>query len=219
MFLDEDATHMNTFFHTITICAIFLLMPGATGVHAQSSTANHSRHATTGHSRPKHKQQFAARIRPAVIDTSCLDTIDAAHQTMIKEINKWSSVRYKKGGVTLKGADCSGFVLNVFKNSLTMSLPRTSREQAAIGEEVERDSLRFGDLIFFYKNVHKKNKRIGHVGIYIGEGNFVHSSKHKGVGVDALSGHYYDSHFAQARRIADITFEPREENESIPAEK
>jgi cell wall-associated NlpC family hydrolase len=181
------------------VFALVLTLIGALGNSAASAGVKNL-HLPKRH----HAKQPAAKVVPAVIDTACIDTADLVSQDFIREINRWSRVRYRMGGETHKGADCSGFVVKVFQNTLTLQLPRTSREQAKVGEKVDPDDLQFGDLVFFYKNPKKKVKRISHVGIYIGDGNFVHSRKHKGVGVDALSERYYAEHFALARRVADL---------------
>jgi len=171
-------------------------------------------HISKGH-HAKHRTVKPAR---AVIDTTGIDTADLVSQSFVREINLWSRVRYRIGGITHKGADCSGFVAKVFQNTLTLQLPRTSREQAKIGERIDQDELQFGDLVFFYKGMKKKAKRISHVGIYIGDGNFVHSSRHKGVGVDALSERYYSERYALARRVADLTSYRADDPSSVSVE-
>ena len=72
--------------------------------------------------------------------------------------------------------------------------------------------------MFFYKGVKKQAKRISHVGIYIGDGNFVHSSRHKGVGVDALSERYYSKRYALARRVADLASYRDDDSSPVTAE-
>jgi cell wall-associated NlpC family hydrolase len=141
-----------------------------------------------------------------LIDTCTVDTNETL-VTMSKEINRWSNARYHLGGLTKRGVDCSGFALNVYRNALSVTLPRTSSEQAKVGEPIDKDELVFGDLLFFYKKLHKKaqRNRIGHVAIYIGDGNFVHSSRHKGVGIDSLDERYFAKHFAGARRVMDLS--------------
>ena len=151
----------------------------------------------------KRKKSIKAPIvsLPPVLDTTCIDTLTALQQGITTEINRWSYVRYKHGGISLRGVDCSGFTYKVFRNSLNYTLPRTSREQAKVGEEVDKDSLTFGDLLFFYSRARAKRKRINHVGIYIGDGNFVHSRRRHGVGIDSLEESYYAKHFAVAKRV------------------
>ncbi|MDP1614879.1 MAG: NlpC/P60 family protein, partial [Methylococcales bacterium] len=63
--------------------------------------------------------------------------------------NEWQGVRYEYGGLSRRGIDCSGFVHLTFKSKLGKNLPRTARMQAKIGQEVRRNDLRAGDLVFF----------------------------------------------------------------------
>lgn len=166
-------------------------------------------HEKVHHARSRHKHA-AADITlvgtTMLIDTCTVDTNETL-LNLSREINKWSNARYHLGGLSKRGVDCSGFALNVYRNALAMKLPRTSSEQAKIGEVVDKDELAFGDLIFFYKKLQKKSNRnrIGHVAIYVGDGNFVHSSRHKGVGMDSLDERYYAKHFAGARRVMDLS--------------
>lgn len=104
---------------------------------------------------------------------------------------------YLWGGTTSNGIDCSAFVMTVFRRALDIELPRTSIMQSTVGEEVNRDELQFGDLVFF----NTLGRRISHVGIYIGEGYFAHSSSNGGVKVSSLNEDYYNSRYVTARRV------------------
>lgn len=104
---------------------------------------------------------------------------------------------YLWGGTTTNGIDCSAFVLTVFKKALNIDLPRTSIMQSTVGEEVAREDLRFGDLIFF----NTMGRRISHVGIYLGESVFAHSSSSGGVKTSSLNEDYYNARFVTARRV------------------
>ncbi len=104
---------------------------------------------------------------------------------------------YLWGGTTSNGIDCSAFVMTVFRRALGIDLPRTSIMQSTVGEEVNREDLRFGDLVFF----NTMGRRISHVGIYIGESYFAHSSSSGGVKVSSLNEDYYNSKFVTARRV------------------
>jgi cell wall-associated NlpC family hydrolase len=104
---------------------------------------------------------------------------------------------YLWGGTTSNGIDCSAFVLTVFKKALDIDLPRTSIVQSTVGEEVKREDLRFGDLIFF----NTMGRRISHVGIYLGENVFAHSSSSGGVKTSSLTEDYYNAKFVTARRV------------------
>ena len=104
---------------------------------------------------------------------------------------------YLWGGTTTYGLDCSGFVQMVYKKALDIDLPRTSIMQSTVGDEVNREDLKFGDLVFF----NTMGRRISHVGIYLGESMFAQSSSSGGVKVSSLNEDYYNSRFVTARRV------------------
>lgn len=111
---------------------------------------------------------------------------------------RFLGVGYVYGGSSPKGFDCSGFTSYVYKN-LGIEIPRTSLEQSKAGVAVEKSALKTGDLVFF-KTL--GSKKINHVGIYIGDGNFIHSSSGGGeVRIDTLLTGYYNDHYATARRV------------------
>lgn len=103
---------------------------------------------------------------------------------------------YKWGGTTVNGFDCSGFILYIFKK-YNVDLPRTSKSQAQEGVKVAQKDLKAGDLVFFNTN----GKDISHAGIYIGNGQFAHSSSSKGVRISKLSEDYYEKRYVTARRV------------------
>jgi len=111
-------------------------------------------------------------------------------------------VKYRRGGTNVKtGLDCSAYVQKVFR-MVGMDLPRTAREQFGAGMEVARDALRLGDLVFFKRS---KTKRPAHVGIYIGNEQFIHSSTTKRkVRIDSLNTRYFSTRFIGGRRIQEI---------------
>lgn len=109
---------------------------------------------------------------------------------------------YRWGGTSPdNGFDCSGLVGYVFRNALGIELPRVSREMARTGDLVgDRDQLAEGDLVFF-----GRRGRVDHVGIYLGEGRFVHApSTGKDVMVSSLETGYWSGKFLQARRVHGI---------------
>ena len=114
---------------------------------------------------------------------------------------KYIGYDYVSGGTTpSNGFDCSGFVYYVF-NSCGYSLSRSCQVQAQSGTAVSRDNLSAGDLLFFCNGA---NGTIGHVGIYIGEGQFVHAANsRRGVTTDTINSGYYDKYYYSARRIVD----------------
>lgn len=109
---------------------------------------------------------------------------------------------YRWGGTSPeRGFDCSGLVSYVFRNALGVELPRVSRDQAKTGELIaDKSQLVEGDLVFF-----GKRGRVDHVGIYVGEGRFVHApSTGKDVMVSSLESGYWGAKYMQARRVAGI---------------
>jgi cell wall-associated NlpC family hydrolase len=104
-------------------------------------------------------------------------------------------VKYRWGGADADGMDCSGFVQRVFEEVHSLQLPRNSAAMARYGKKVDRDELKPGDLVFF------KRVRIDHVGIYMGEGYFIHSQSGIGVTYTKLDAPYFSEHFAEAKRV------------------
>ena len=121
-----------------------------------------------------------------------------AQPGMVERALSFIGVRYRFGGQDeKKGLDCAGLVRRAF--STAIDLPRTAAAQFREGCLVERHELQPGDLVFF-KNTYKRG--ISHVGIYVGEGKFVHAaSSRRSVVVDRLDSTYFATRFAGARRI------------------
>ena len=107
--------------------------------------------------------------------------------------------RYRMGGTSRSGFDCSGFVRYILSHSGGVDIPRTATEQYYHGTPVSREAMLPGDLVFF-KNTYKHG--ISHVGMYVGGGKFIHAANvRKGVRVDVLDSSYYAAHYAGARRV------------------
>lgn len=106
---------------------------------------------------------------------------------------------YVYGGTTPKGGfDCSGFIYYVF-NSCGYSISRSCSVQAKTGTAVSKSELQPGDIVFFNNT---SNGAIGHVGIYIGEGRFIHAANtRRGVVTDTLNSGYYNTYYYSARRV------------------
>jgi cell wall-associated NlpC family hydrolase len=109
---------------------------------------------------------------------------------------KYLGVKYRFGGNSIKGIDCSGLVRLVFRE-LGVVVPQQSTNQFKHGEEVQRENLLPGDLIFF-KDTYRKG--ISHVAIYIGGSKFIHASRH-GVAIASLNEGYFNNRYAGARRV------------------
>ncbi|OUR94496.1 glycoside hydrolase [Flavobacteriales bacterium 34_180_T64] len=115
---------------------------------------------------------------------------------------QFEGVKYRYGGTTKKGMDCSGLVITAFKSE-AINLPRTTRDQVLSGNWIDLHDVQKGDLLFFAT---KKNSRsVNHVGIVTvsrsGYVEFIHSTTSKGVIVSNLAERYWYLAFVQARRI------------------
>ena len=107
-------------------------------------------------------------------------------------------VPYKRGGTGSNGFDCSGFVRAIYENTLGLVLPHNAKAQAAATEQIESSELQPGDLVFF----NTLRRTFSHVGIYIGEGKFIHSPRAGGeVRIENMSDTYWRKRFNGARRV------------------
>ena len=109
-------------------------------------------------------------------------------------------VPYKRGGNTAEtGFDCSGFVRAIYEQSVGLLLPRRAEQQAAATQRIDKTELQPGDLVFF----NTLHRAFSHVGIYVGEGKFIHSPKPGAqVRVESMGVNYWSSRFDGARRVA-----------------
>ena len=117
----------------------------------------------------------------------------------VRVVKTFLGVPYKLGGSTLKGIDCSAFVKKIYE-IFKVELPRTTREQFSVGRKVEKDQLEEGDLVFF-----KRRGNSAHVGIYIGDNQFIHaSSRNQEVKIDHLDMPYFDTRFIKGVRVMEL---------------
>jgi len=117
-------------------------------------------------------------------------------QKLEQVFKKYKGVRYRYGGTTSRGFDCSGFVQRAYMDGFKISLPRTTKLMMKIGRRVSKDGLKIGDLVFFHPT-----RKYYHVGIYMGKGVFMHASSSKGVTKSRLDLKYWKRSFVKARRV------------------
>lgn len=123
--------------------------------------------------------------------------VEALSNTKLYEaIEEWWGTRYRYGGTTKKGIDCSAFTGTMYNQAYNITLPRTARDQFAQCDKIDRDALQEGDLVFF-------NTRggVSHVGLYLGNGYFAHSSTRSGVTISSLDEDYYSRKYIGGGRI------------------
>jgi hypothetical protein len=130
------------------------------------------------------------------VGTPSLMTTEMAVRARLDQAHAaWDGTPYRFGGNTTAGTDCSGFVQRVFTDFFGMALTRATHSQVTEGVAVDRGSLQPGDLVFF-----QTGRRQRHVGVYIGNNRFLHSSTRRGVTIDSIDG-YYDRTYWTSRRV------------------
>lgn len=117
-------------------------------------------------------------------------------EAIIATAKQYIGVPYVWGGSTPSGFDCSGYIQYVFGKH-GISLPRTSAQQYTVGVWVSKSDLRPGDLVFYNTG----GSGVSHLGIYIGNGQFIHTSSSKGVMISEMSNSYWSARYYGARRI------------------
>lgn len=132
--------------------------------------------------------------RSVILDT----TISNDHAALFAEIDTWMGTPYGYGKHEKgKGTDCSGFTMEVYAAVYGIALYRSSDGQVANTVEVKKGDLQIGDLVFFKI----RQSRISHVGIYIGNNKFVHSTTRSGVIISDLNEKYYLNTYARSGRV------------------
>lgn len=134
------------------------------------------------------------QIKYAMMLDVAVETIK--NTRLYKFIETWYGTRYRMGGTTRKGIDCSAFTDSLLSAVYSLVIPRTAREQYKRCEHISKDDLLEGDLVFF-------NTRggVSHVGVYLANGRFVHSSSSRGVMISSLSDSYFSRRFIGAGRV------------------
>lgn len=131
------------------------------------------------------QDEFEAMVRNVDIKSKILD-----------QYADWKGVRYRLGGESKRGIDCSAFVQRTFREQFGMDLPRSTYQQEDMGKRVQRSKLRPGDLVLF-----RSGSTGRHVGIYLGNDQFVHASTSNGVMISKLSNVYWNKRYHEARRV------------------
>lgn len=131
-------------------------------------------------------------------DLSSLQASQDEFETMVRNTDvksrlmdqyaSWKGVRYRLGGSTRKGIDCSAFVQRTFREQFGLELPRSTSEQQETGKSISRAQLRTGDLVLF-----RAGSTGRHVGIYLGNNQFVHASTSSGVTISSMDEPYWKS--------------------------
>jgi len=138
---------------------------------------------------------FAAHARPERTSAQASEYREAAAREALVKVG----IRYRYGGASPEqGFDCSGLVTYVFEQAWGVSLPRSTADQRSVGHAVKRGRLEPGDLVFY----NTRNRPYSHVGIYLGDGMFVHAPRRgQRVRVENVDNPYWRARFDGARRL------------------
>jgi cell wall-associated NlpC family hydrolase len=124
--------------------------------------------------------------------------LSEARQRVIATATQLAGTPYRFGGTTPAGFDCTGYLMYVFRTAAGLALPRTSMEQIQAGEPIAPSQLRPADLVYFRID----RKKDLHLGLYLGEGRFIHAPSSGGVvNVQSLETEYWRTRFLGARRV------------------
>ena len=147
-----------------------------------------------------YKSTVAASAPVAVSSSSGTATAaSGTRQQIIDYAAQFLGCKYVYGGNTPSGFDCSGYVKYVFKH-FGVELTRTSASQYSTSVRIKKSELKIGDLVFFSQTA--GSSKVGHVGIYVGGGQFIHAAAPgKGVRYDSLNSSYYSSHYIGSGRV------------------
>ncbi|OZT73767.1 C40 family peptidase [Vreelandella boliviensis] len=121
-------------------------------------------------------------------------------EALLAQHQRWAGTPYRIGGTSERGIDCSALVRNVYRDTFNLELPRSTRGQVHEGRSIDRQELQAGDLVFF-----RPPGRYNHVGIYVGDGYFLHASTSKGVIISSLDNSYWQRYYWQSRRALEPT--------------
>lgn len=148
---------------------------------------------------PQQEESSNVEETPVIESSSEPATSEIKGTEVVEYAKKYLGYKYVSGGTSpSKGFDCSGFTSYVYKH-FGISLNRTSKAQIKNGVAVEKSDLQLGDIVLFNNDA---NTSIGHVGIYVGNGNFIHASNPSdGVKITTLTTGYYKTRYVGARRV------------------
>ena len=140
--------------------------------------------------------------KPKQNSTDCNNALglkcnDSDNAALYEAVNSWLGVPYKYGGTDRNGIDCSAFVGTIYRQVYNVNLHRTANDMLKDVKLIAKAQLREGDLVFF---TNSKGK-VSHVGIYLKDGLFAHSSTSNGVSVSRLEDTYWSKHFYKGGRV------------------
>lgn len=170
------------FFHIVFVVLLAALLP-LTGCRSSKQPA-----------RGKDKTSFIGGLsfNPA--------SLEGEEKRLVEEALTWLGTPYRYGGSDYSGTDCSGLTMKVYMNALGLSIPRSSAQQQKFCKSIKKGSLSTGDLLFFATG--RDKGKVSHVGMYLGNGQFIHASASRGVIISHIEERYYTSNYHSSGHVA-----------------
>ncbi|MBC2657304.1 MULTISPECIES: C40 family peptidase [Pseudomonas] len=192
---------LNRFAPLVPLALVTLLFGCAS--HApvsQQQVVQQAKVTTTNQSSAVYQEELATEKELAEFADSKPYQLPVLADSILERGMSLIGTRYRFGGSSEAGFDCSGFIGYLFREEAGMNLPRSTREMINVKAPlVARNNLKPGDLLFFSTN---GRGRVSHAGIYLGDDQFIHSSSRRsgGVRVDSLGDSYWSKTFIEAKR-------------------
>lgn len=187
----------------LSVCFLVTLFTGCAGSSLQSSMQAPDNYFSM--SLPGMEKGVNPLMSPVDPINAQLLSMQVPPPTVVREAllaqhKRWAGTPYRIGGTSERGIDCSALVRNVYRDTFNLELPRSTDGQVHKGRQIDRQELQAGDLVFF-----NPPGRYNHVGIYVGDGYFLHASTSQGVIISSLDNSYWRRHYWQSRRALEPT--------------
>ncbi|MGP8289936.1 C40 family peptidase [Vreelandella zhanjiangensis] len=185
----------------VSVCVVVAFLSGCAGSSRQSIEPPEDYFAMTLPGMTKGSTPQMSPINNSVAQLRSFQTPPPTliRQALMEQHQRWAGTPYRIGGTSAGGIDCSALVRNVFRDTFDLELPRSTYDQVHEGRSIDRQELQAGDLVFF------RPPGNNHVGIYVGDGYFLHASTSQGVIISSLNNSYWQRYYWQSRRALEPT--------------
>lgn len=138
------------------------------------------------------------------------EKLKGEEKRIVEEALTWLGTPYRYGGADYSGTDCSGLTMKVYLKALGLSIPRNSAQQQKFCKSIKKGSLTTGDLLFFATG--RDKKKVSHVGLYLGDGQFIHASASRGVIISNVDERYYTTNYHSSGHVSRKSDKHRKSN-------
>lgn len=166
------------------------------GISKRATVQERQEKVLTEKENPEIETESEQPIPMAMDVSSRIENLTSIQKQLQNAHQEWQGTPYRYGGEGSNGIDCSAFTQQIFRDFFDRDLPRHTRSQLQVGDGIRRRSIKTGDLIFF-----KTGRRSLHVGISMGNGDFLHASVSSGVMVSNIAEQYWAARYLGARRV------------------